>query len=123
MSTIYHLTTPSIRTGNPAVLHCRPVSLVFTSRRNIVMPTNTEESIEQSSRIRKRGIWSFIIRGLLAFGLPFAALLSILDFVLLDKQFKVGVFLILFIVGGFLYGSIDWYSYNRKYRNQKSTDD
>ena len=86
------------------------------------MSTHDEKRVEQWSRIRERGIWRFILWCLLAFGVPFAALFSTMDFVLDDQSFAIRPFLMRLLVGGFVFGALTWHWNERKFRNHRSTN-
>lgn len=87
------------------------------------MSKNAEKWVEHWSQVRERGVSRFILwRGLVGFGLPFAALISILNFALDDQPFETQGFLIRFIIGGSVFGALTWRWHERKYRNHQSTD-
>jgi len=86
------------------------------------MLKSAETWLEGWGRIREKGVWRFIFwRGLLAFGLPFATLISILDFVVDDRPFEIRGFLIRLLVGGSVFGALSWRWYERRYRIHQST--
>jgi hypothetical protein len=87
------------------------------------MSRNAEHWFERWSRTREQGVWRFVVvRGLLAFGLPFAALTSLLDFYLDDRTFHVGLFAMRAVVGGLTFGALGWRLNERRFRKHQRTN-